>query len=48
MGEIKRAGAGEKGDESARETLIIPFSLAFLYYFLAVSPLKEPLWRRDR
>ena len=37
LGEIKRSGAGEKGNESA---LIPPFSLAFLY-FLAVSPLKE-------
>ena len=33
MGEIKRAGAGEKGNESTRGTapdvLIPPFSLAF-------------------
>ena len=46
-GKIKRAGAGEKGNESARgklgrEKKRLPFPR-----FLAVSPLKEPLRRRE-
>ena len=44
-GEIKCAGAGKKGNESARET-ISPFSLSFPY-FLAVFPLKKFLLRRE-
>ena len=46
-GKIKRLGAGEEGNESAPPIFLISqFSLSFPR-FLAVSPLEEPLQRRD-
>ena len=50
-GEIKRAGAGEKGNPSHRPPRAPDFSVSRFSFsfsrFLAISPLKEPLRRRE-